>query len=107
MGLHSLVRIVALAIMPAVFSISVDRDTRDRPRVIRLEPQIAGPAEIVTAYGTKLDRSYVMELILANAGRTSITHIFEQRSDLIRFRVPPSLEPGHYQIMLVIESRWG
>lgn len=107
MALHSVVRIVALAIAPAIFTAHIDRDPNRRTLVNRVEPAIVTPAEIVTAYGAGLDRSNVVELILANRSRTSITHIFEQTPHYIRFRVPPSLEPGEYRIVLVVESRWG
>ncbi len=107
MALHSVVRIVALAIAPAIFTATIDRDPNRRTLVHRVEPAIATPAEIVTAYGTGLDRLNVVDLILANNHRTAITHIFEQRPQFIRFRVPPSLDPGEYRIVLVVESRWG
>ena len=107
MALHSAVRIVALAIAPAIFTATVDRDPNRRTLVNRVEPAIVTPAEIVTAYGSGLDRLNVVDLILANNHRTAITHIFEQRPHFIRFRVPPSLEPGEYRIVLVVESRWG
>ena len=107
MTLNSAVRISVLVLAPALFSASIDRDARQRPSVSHIEPQVVAPAEIVTAYGVNLDRSRVEELILANPERTAITHIVQQWPDLIRFRVPPSLEPGEYQIVLVVGSRWG
>jgi hypothetical protein len=106
MILHSGLRIVALAIAPAVFSVNVDQGLSERPRLRTIEPQVAAPAEIVTAYGVNLDRSHVAELLLSGNDGTAITHMVEQRPDLIRFRVPSSLEPGMYQIVLVVDSRW-
>ena len=107
MLLHAGVRIVALVVAPALFSVSLDHDASARPRLSSVEPQVAAPAEIVTARGVYLDRSRVVELILSNSDGKAITHIVEQRPDLIRFRVPRTLGPGKYQIVLVVDSRWG
>jgi len=107
MFMNFAVRIVALVVAPAFFSVSADQTWLERPRVIRLEPQMVAPAEIVTAYGVSLDRSRVEELLLANPEITALTHIVEQSPDLIRFRVPLSLEPGSYRVVLLTNKHWG
>ena len=60
----------------------------------------------MTAHGAYLDGSRVVELILSNCAGKAITHIVEQRPDLIGFRVPRTLGPGP-RIVLVVDSRWG
>lgn len=107
MILHSGLRIVALVVAPALFSLNVDRNLTEHPRIIHIDPQKAAPAEVVMAYGVNLDRSHVAELILEGSGGATITHIVEQAADLIRFRVPVMLEPGEYRIVLVADRRWG
>lgn len=107
MLLHSALRIAALVIVPAMFSVNVDRDTSERPRVGLLEPQAAAPGDVVAAHGVNLERSRVSELVLWSGDNKAITHILEQRADLIRFRVPMMMEPGDYRIVLVADTRWG
>lgn len=100
-------RMLVLVIVPALFSSNVDRHLGERPQVMLLVPQTAAPGEVVAAHGLNLERSRVSELILANGDRKAITHIVEQRADLIRFRVPRLIDPGEYQIVLVADTRWG
>ena len=107
MFLNSGLRIVALVIAPAVFQLNIDRRVSDRPYVSSIEPQTAAPGAIVAAHGANLDRSQVAELILEGSDGTIMTHIVEQRPDLIRFRVPSMLDPGVYRIVLVADRRWG
>lgn len=107
MLLHSGLRIMALVIAPTLFSLNLDRDLSDHPRVTSIEPQVASPGDVVAALGSNLDRSRVAELMLASADGTAITHIVEQGPDLIRFRVPVMLDPGVYRIVLAVDRRWG
>jgi len=107
MLLHSGFRIVALLVAPALFSLNLDRDMSDHPRVRSIEPQVAAPGEIVAARGSNLERARVAELMLVGSEGTTVTHIIEQQTELIRFRVPMMLDPGVYRIVLVADRRWG
>jgi hypothetical protein len=107
MFLHSGLRILALMATPALFSVNVDQGLGERPHLTGIVPQAAAPAAVVTAFGFNLDRSNVAELILEGSDGTIMTHIVEQQPDLIRFRVPRSLEPGLYRIVLLAETSWG
>jgi len=107
MILNSGLRIFAFIVAPALFSVTVERNIAERPRLINIDPQKAAPGEIVSAHGVNLDRALVAELLLEGGGGTTITHITEQRADLLRFRVPTMLEPGEYRIVLVADRRSG
>ena len=106
MVLQSGLRILTLVIAPALLSVSIDRDITERPRIMSIYPQKAAPAEIVKGYGVNLDQSHVAELLLEGTDGTTLTHIIEQRPDLIRFRVPIILRPGEYRVILVADYRW-
>src|SRR5437762_2696136 len=59
-------QIVSLLATAVLSPVSVDRYTHDPPRVDRVEPDVAKPNEIVTAFGSNLDRTYVVDLILSS-----------------------------------------
>jgi methionine-rich copper-binding protein CopC len=99
---------VALLLATVVLSpINIDRGSTSRSRVDRIEPQTAKPGAWVMAFGVKLERSRVLDLILSNSERTALTHIVEQSHESVRFQIPQSLSPGQYRVILVVANRWG
>jgi len=100
-------RILVLLIAPALLLLGASRDPRQDPRLMVLEPSAAAPGEIVTAYGANLERARVVELILEGSDGTTLVRIVEQGPDLIRFRVPASIAPGQYRIVLLATTVWG
>jgi hypothetical protein len=106
MRLDLAVRLVILLATVALSSINIDRGPTSRPRVDRIEPQTAKPGALVLASGINLDRSRVLDLILSNSEGTALTRIVEQSEMLIRFRIPQSLAPGQYRVILVLGDRW-
>jgi len=99
-------QIVSLLATAVLSSVSVDRYTRDPPRVDRVEPDVAKPNEIVTAFGSNLGRTYVVDLILRSPDSDALAHIVEQRDDRIRFRIPQFPAASRYSIVLVLADRW-
>jgi hypothetical protein len=87
--------------------VSIDRGVGTRPRVDRIEPQAAKAGAVVVAWGANLDRSRVGDLMLSNSQRIALTRIIEQSDAVLRFRIPPNLAPGRYQIVLALGDRWG
>lgn len=102
MRLDHAMRILSLLATAVLSPVSVDRQTHDRPRVVRVEPDVARPNEAVTAFGANLDRTHVMELILSSRDSNALAHIIEQRDDRIRFRIPQFPAAKRYSIVLVL-----
>ena len=73
---------------------------REIPHVDRAEPDVVQNGDIVTAFGEHLDRTHVANVLLSDADVVGLTHIIEQGSDFLRFRIPRSLAPGRYSVVL-------
>jgi hypothetical protein len=100
MAAHSVVRMVALLGISLCSSGDIGREPRDIPHVDRAEPDVVQTGDIVSAFGKHLDWSHVADVLLGNADVLALTHIVEQESDFLRFRIPRSLAPCCYNILL-------
>ena len=107
MRLDLTMRMTFLLATVALSSVNIDRWPTSRPRVDTIEPQAAKPGALVLASGVNLDRSRVLDLILSNPERTALTRIVEQSEVSILFRIPQSLAPGQYKVILALGDRWG
>jgi len=99
-----LVMRVVLLLATVGLSPNIDRGSTSRPRVDRIEPQAGKPGALLMAMGVNLDRSRVLDLILSNSERTALTRIVEQSPSSIRFRIPRSLAPGQYRVVLALAN---
>src|SRR5579864_8137352 len=72
------------------------------PVVMKVTPDRAAPSEIVTATGLGLDRSIVRNVYLVDAEGQTRVEILDQRSTLVRFRVPGRTPPGRKQLVLEV-----
>ena len=96
---------VAFLVLVAVGGAYRDPNTRDLPRIDRVEPAVMRPGDVASASGQYLDRSKVADLLLTNGDLSALTHILEQHATLIRFRLPSTLEAGRYSILLVTREQ--
>ena len=100
MTTRSVFRIVALLGVILCSPGSIGRDPREIPQVDRAEPDVVQNGDIVTAFGEHPDRTHVADVLLSDADVVALTHIIEQGSDFLRFRIPRSLAPGRYSVLL-------
>jgi hypothetical protein len=100
MAAHSVLRMVALLGVSLCSRGSIDREPRDIPHVDRAEPDVVQTGDVVTAFGKHLDWSHVADVLLSDADVVALTHIVVQGSDFLRFRIPRSLAPGRYSVLL-------
>src|SRR6185436_1975369 len=96
---------LAFLVLVAVGRAYRDPNTRDLPRIDRIEPAVIRPGGIVNAFGAYLDRSKLADLLLTDGDSSALTHILEQNATRIRFRLPSMLEAGRYSILLVTRER--
>ena len=54
----------------------------------------------MAAFGEHLYRTRVADVLLSDADVVALTHIIEQGSDFLRFRIPRSVAPGRYSVLL-------
>jgi hypothetical protein len=100
MTTHSLLRLVALLGVSLSSPGNIGREPRDIPHVDRVEPDVVQTGDVVTAFGNYLDWSHVADVLLTDGDVVALTRIVEQESDFLRFRMPRSLAPGRYSVLL-------
>ena len=100
MTTHSLLRLVALLGVSLSSPGNIGREPRDIPHVDRVEPDVVQTGDVVTAFGNYLDWSHVADVLLSDGVLVALTHIVEQERDFIRFRMPRSLAPSRYSVLL-------
>ena len=100
MTTHSLLRIVALIGVSLSSPGNVGREPCDIPHVDRVEPDVVQTGDVVAAFGNYLDWSHVADVLLTDADVVWLSHIVEQGSDFLKFRIPRSLAPGRYRVVL-------
>ena len=100
MAAPSVLRIVALLGVSLCSPGNIDREPRDIPHVDRAEPDVVQAGSVVTAFGEHLDWSHVADILLSDGVLVALAHIVEQESNFLRFRIPRSLEPGRYSVLL-------
>ncbi|HXI43247.1 MAG TPA: hypothetical protein VNH18_30090 [Bryobacteraceae bacterium] len=99
MTTHSVLRMVAL-LGVSLGSPGNSHEPRDIPHVERAEPDVVQAGNVVTAFGEHLDWSHVADVLLSDGVLVALAHIVEQESNFLRFRIPRSLEPGLYSVVL-------
>jgi hypothetical protein len=100
MTTHSVLRMMAFLGVGLASPANIGRETRDIPHVDRAEPDIVQAGNLVTVFGEHLDWSHVVEVLLTDANVVALTHIVDQGSDFLKFRIPRSLAPGRYTVLL-------
>jgi len=105
MTTYSVLRIVALLGVSLSSPGNIGREPRDIPHVDRVEPDVVQTGDVVTASGNDLDSSHVADVLLSDGVLVALTHIVEQERDFIRFRMPRSLAPGRYTVVLAMAEQ--
>jgi len=100
MTAHGVLRMVALLGVSLCSPGNIGREPGDIPQVDRAEPDLVQAGDVVTAFGKHLDWSHVADVLLSDGVLVALTHIVEQGSDFLRFRIPRSLAPGRYNVVL-------
>jgi hypothetical protein len=100
MTAQSVLRMVALRVVSLCSPGNIGREPRDIPHIDRVEPDVVQTGDVVTAFGNYLDWSHVADVLLSDADVVALTHIVEQGSDCLKFRIPRSLAPGRYSVLL-------
>lgn len=100
MTTHSVLRMLALLGASLASPGSIGRETRDIPHVYRAEPDVVQAGNLVTAFGEHLDWSHVADVLLTDGNVVALTHIVDQGSDFLKFRIPRSLAPGRYSVLI-------
>ena len=88
MTTHSVFRIVALFGVSLCSLGNIGHEPRDTPHVDRVEPDVVQTGDVVTAFGNYLDWSHVADVLLSDGVLVALTHIVEQESNFLRFRIP-------------------
>ena len=70
------------------------------PRMTTVDPMAAKVGGVVTAAGENLDKSNVAELFLTDNKSDFKVQITEQAAAEIKFRVPDSVKPGRFGLVI-------
>ncbi|MBI2686314.1 MAG: hypothetical protein HYX27_08360 [Acidobacteria bacterium] len=71
------------------------------PRLASVTPESGKPAAEYTAAGENLDKDAIKELYLTNGKDDIKVSIVTQKADAIQFKVPGSVKPGRYALMVL------
>jgi hypothetical protein len=90
--------IVAAFLVPALVSA---RDPQPTPLIRVVEPATAKAGEEVTVTGDNLGKDLVLEVYLTDRTDKTKVAVIEQNATTIKFKVPASIKPGKYWLMVL------
>jgi hypothetical protein len=70
------------------------------PRMTTVEPMTAKVGDLVTVAGENLDKSNVSEVFLNDDNSDTRVQISEQSATTIKFKVPDSVKPGRFRLVI-------
>jgi len=71
------------------------------PRMTSVTPDAGKPDAVVVVAGENLDKSQVKEVYLTLGKEEIRVTIVSQKPEAIEFKVPPTVKPGRYGLMIL------
>ena len=75
------------------------------PRMTSVEPATAKGGEVVTAAGENLGKATVAEVYLTDGKNDVKVEITEQDATAIKVKIPGSVKPGRFSLMVMTTSK--
>lgn len=75
------------------------------PRMVSVEPTAGKVGDILTVTGENLEKTHVAELFLTDGKNDLKVPITEQASTTLKFRIPPSVKPGRFALMILTAGK--
>jgi hypothetical protein len=76
----------------------------EAPQVNGMSPKTAKPGEVIEITGLSLGANKIDEVYLTDHKFDMRVKVVEQKSGIIRFRVPPFAKPGRMQLLLLTKG---
>jgi len=96
---------VTLALAVAVlFSLVLSAQT-EFPRMTSVDPVTTKPGAEVVAGGENLDKTHVAEVFLTDGEHDTKVEVLDQSASAIRFKVPDSMKPGRFSLMVLTATK--
>ncbi len=93
-----------LALAAAILAASLWAQT-PMPRMTAVEPTAGKVGDILTVTGENLEKSHVAELFLTDGKNDLKVPITEQAATSLKFRIPPSVKPGRFALMILTAGK--
>lgn len=75
------------------------------PRMTSVDPNVGKVGDVLTVTGENLEKTHVAELFLTDGKNDLKVPITEQAATTLKFRIPQSVKPGRFALMILTGGR--